>query len=411
MKLNAADFSSFPCSRSLARGRKPVSARGLTLVEVLITMVIFVILAGFTIMAVKEVVTQWAVGERRRVVYEKAAGCLDMMAEDIRLALTQEPVGVTEIRAKLIGDYDPVSRQQRLMFVRTFESGPERAITFNAGDGRDNAMLLKPQDDTSKIISEPSAKSDSEDFTGLRVGDFKPLGGMALIGYFVQNRTLYRVIHAPVPDVMSSMLTTGNAQVLATDVLYMSFDYWSQDTEQWEEPPPKSKTGGPEKVWDSTRAISANSLNNFRYHRGSDSALDEEDDIFPRKIRVTLTTDSPMPRCVNTKLINEISEHDGGAMEVDSTRGFPDGGDETSYILVEDEWMHYKSKTADGFVIDKRGARGTIARAHKPDAVIRTGKTFRRIIYLPNYREDLTSDEDWRARIEAKKLKRKRVIR
>ena len=412
MKLNGAELPRPSNPRSLWRARRVVSARGLTLIEVMITMVIFVILAGFTIMAVREVVTQWSVGERRRVMFEKASGCLDIMGDDIRLALTQEPAGVTEIRAKFIGDYDPTTRQQRLMFVRTFESGPERAITFNAGDGRDNSVMLKPQDDSApKPAAPPAGKADGEEFTGLRVGDFKPLGGMALIGYFVQNKTLYRVIHAPVPDVMSSQLTPNNAQIMATDVLYLSFDYWSQATEQWDDPPPRSKSAGPEKVWDSTRAISANSLNNFRFHRGPDSAMDEDDDIFPRKVRVTLTTDSPMPRCVFTRLSNEITEHDGGALEVDSTKGFPDGNDENSYLLIDDEWLHYKSKTGESFQIDKRGARGTLARAHQPDAIIRTGKTFRRIIYLPNYREDLTSDEDWRARMENKRNKPRNIVR
>src|SRR3954470_11102172 len=101
-----------------SNGARPRSAaaRGLTLVEVLVTMVIFVMLAGFAIMAVKEVVTSWSVGERRRVIFEKAAGCVDVMADDIRLALTQEPPGITDIKAKFIADFDPATRQQRLMF-------------------------------------------------------------------------------------------------------------------------------------------------------------------------------------------------------------------------------------------------------------------------------------------------------
>src|SRR6185295_16187599 len=127
MKSNGADPSPYPLPQGEREynSRRPLS--GLTLVEVIVTMAIFIVLAAFTIMAVKEVVTSWAVGERRRVMFEKGAGCMDTIADDIRLALTQEPPGVTEIKAKFIGDYDPATRQQRLMFVRSFEAGPERA--------------------------------------------------------------------------------------------------------------------------------------------------------------------------------------------------------------------------------------------------------------------------------------------
>ncbi len=387
---------------------------GLTLIEVMITMAIFVVLAGFTIMAVREVVTSWSVGERRRVVFEKAAGCVDVMADDIRLALTQEPPGATDIKAKFIGDYDPATRQQRLMFVRSFESGPERAITFTAGDGIDNNSMLKPQSSDGTSVSPPvsSTKSDSEDFTGLKVGDFRALGGMAMVGYFVQNQNLYRVIHAPVPDSMSSQLKPGNAQILATDVLYLGFEYWSQVTDQWDEPPARSKLNGPEKMWDSTRAISVGALRNFRFHRGTDSAFDTEDDIFPQKVRITLTVDSTMPRCVYTKITDEMGPTEIGKLNVDSTKGFADGGDESSYLLIENEWLHYKSKTSEYFVIDRRGARGTNSTGHKADSVVRTGRSFRRVIYLPNYREDPTiagptaaqitaSDQEWRARRDA----------
>ena len=392
MKLRNAD--------SLLKPAHPRSARGLTLVEVMVTMVIFVILATGTIMAIQEIVKQWSLGERRRVLHEKAAGVLDVIADDIRLAVTQEPTGVTELKAKLIGDIDLQTKQQRLMFVRSFESGPERAITFNAGDGITNEMRYRPQTDSPDTTPAGPLKADGEDYTGLKVGDFKALGGMAMIGYFASNQTLYRVIRAPVPPSMSALLTPGNGQVLATDVLYLGFDYWSQNTRSWEEPKKNSTVGGPEKMWDSTRAITAAPLKNFSLHRGQDSAADMDDDVFPQMIRVTVTVDSSMPRCVYTKLDDGMGDNEIGNIYVASTRGFPDPGPE-SFILIDDEWMHYKAKTEDSFEIDRRGARNTRAVGHKPQAVVRTGKTFRRIIYVPNWREDLESDEAWRARKDA----------
>jgi hypothetical protein len=216
---------------------------------------------------------------------------------------------------------------------------------------------------------------------------------MAMIGYFASNQTLYRVIRAPVPPSMSALLTSGNAQVLATDVLYLGFDYWGQDTATWEDQQKKSSSvRGPEKLWDSSRAITASPLKNFSYHRGIDSADDLDDDVFPQMIRVTVTVDSTMPRCTYTKLEDGMGDNDIGSIYVSSTKGFPDPGPE-SFILIEDEWMHYKAKTEDTFELDKRGSRNTRAVGHKAQAVIRTGKTFRRIVYIPNWREDRETDE------------------
>jgi hypothetical protein len=390
-----------------------VPTRGLTLVEVLITMTIFIALAGFTIMAVRQVVAGWQQGERRRVIYEHASGCIDIMADDLKLAITEEPPGVTEIKAKFIGDFDAATRQQRLMFVRTFETGPERALTFYAGDGQSNDMLLQPVTGTPApgAAAQPRG-SDGDDFTGLKVGDFKPLGGSAMIGYFVKNQKLYRAIHAPIPLIMSTLLDENNAQVLATDVLYLGFDYWSQFTQTWDEPTdPRQKGNGPEKIWDSTRAISVAPLSNFRLHRGDDSAMDRDDDVFPEKVRITLTVDSPMPRCIYAKLLDDLGESNVGSIYVSDTHGFPDGGNDDSCILLDDEWVHYRKKTSDSFILDKRGIRGTLPRGHKKETLIRTGKTFRRVVYLPCWREDLTPDEVWRARNEAKRIKARTIVR
>lgn len=389
--------------------------RGLTLIEVLITMVIFVILAGFTIMAVRQVVAQWAQSERRRVLYEKAAGVLDVMADDIRLAVTREPAGVTEIKARFIGDIEPGAKQQRLAFVRSFESGPERAITFNAGDGRANNLQLQPAAGAPGLAapapSGPTGGADRDEYTGTKVGDFKPLGGMALVGYFAKGQTLYRVIRAPVPQAFSPLLTPQGAQVLATDVLFLGFDYWSQNTRGWEAPKGAARNSGPERVWDSTRAISLPPLNQFSLHRGNDSADDMEDDVFPEKVRITVTVDSPLPRCVFTRLLEPISDTGGGLIGVDSTKGFPEGDEADPFILIEDEWLHYKKRIPDCFEVDQRGARGTLPKGHAAGAIVRTGKTFRRVIYIPNWREDTTPDEVWRAWKEAQKNKPRQVLR
>jgi len=418
MKSRNADASrkvgqAFLSANPRVRADRNVRPTGLTLVEVMVTLLIFLVLAIFMFMAVREVVTQWTVGERRRVLYEKAAGVMNLIGDDIRLALTQEPMGATDVKARFIGDFEPNTNQQRIMFVRSFESGPERAITFNAGDGYVNDLMFTPPpdpDDPKPAPPAPTRGADGDVFDGMKVGDFKALGGMCMIGYFVKNQVLYRAIRAPVQGQMSALMTPASAQPIATDVLYFAVDYWSQFTRSWEEPKSKGAVyDGPEKVWDSTRGIAVFPLNKFILHRGAISLNDPEDDVFPQKVRITMTIDSSMPRCVHTILLDDIHESD---MEiyVRNTRGFPDGG-EDSFIRIDDEWMELKRRTDESFVIARRGVRGTKATAHSANAVVRAGRTFRRVVYIPNFREDFTRDDVYLARKAAQQPATRRLVR
>ena len=385
----------------------------MTLVEVMITLSIFIVLAGMTLMAVREVVASWTLGERRRVLYEKAAATVDLMADDIRQMVTlEEPNAGTqalEVRAKMIGDIDTTTGLQRLMFVRAFEGGPERALTLNAGDGKTHDTAFTPDKKVDGIAvpklgagnAPASANPGSADFTGKEIADYKALGGMAMIGYFLgidpqtHDRTLYRAVRAPVQGPMTAIMTPETAQIVASDVLYLGFDYWSQNTDSWKDQAFDSKVKGPEKIWDSTRGIRP--LNHFSLYRGSDSLNDPTDDVFPQMIKIIVTVDSPMPRCTHTVLIEDIGERDG-EIGVESTKGFPDGGDDDSFILIDDEWLHYSKKTEFSFIVDKRAQRGTHAVGHAAKANIRVGHTFRRIVYLPNWRSNYMSNEDYFAR-------------
>ena len=392
--------------------QKDPSPRGLSLVEVLVSLGIFVMIAAFMFLAVKEVVLQWKQSERRRSLYEKAVGVVDIIADDIRVAATREPIGATEVKCKFIGDYAGESkgvRSQRLMFVRTFEAGPERALVGNAGDGRNNDMNFKAPGANAPEKDAPE-KVNAESYTGLKTGDFKALGGLAMVAYFVKDKTLYRAIKAPVDGALSGLADENNAQPVATDVLYLAFDYWGQDTRDWDTPPSKdvTKNSGPHRIWDSTRGIDASPLNHFFLHR-KDSLDDPSDDVFPRKVRITVVIDSSPPRCLFTKLLDGIGDGDT-EIAVDDVKGFADGDDMDSYLLIDDEWMHYTKKSDGMFHVDQRGARDTHPKEHARDAIVRTGKMFQRVVYIPNWREDFMTDEAYIERKNAQTIKPKRIL-
>ncbi|MBI3828544.1 MAG: hypothetical protein HY291_03455 [Planctomycetes bacterium] len=370
----------------------------------MITLAIFVALAWMMLLMVQEIVKGWSKAERQRVLYERAAGAMDRMTDDLAAALCAEPPGVDQVLVRFIGDIDPKTGVQRLMFVRSFEAGPERAMTLFAGDGKPNEVRFEPPEEDAKGKKKAPAAPvnqavDQDYYTGKNVGDYRALGGMAQIAYFVQDQTLYRSIRAPADGKFGPLLAPNAATPLVTDVLYFSIDYWSQYTYSWEDPGKASKSKGAEKIWDSTRGIEGMPLSKFILHRkGSEN--DPEDDVFPMKVRVTVTVDSPMPRCVHTKLLEGVGARDG-MLFVDSTQGFPAGGKPDSLILIGNEWIHYKDKTDDAFKADLRGARGTVGQDHADGAIVRRGETFTRVVFIPGFRSDWTPDEVYYQRKDA----------
>jgi hypothetical protein len=105
-----------------------------------------------------------------------------------------------------------------------------------------------------------------------------------------------------------------------------------------------------------------------------------------------------MPRATHTFLSEDLGPH-FGEVYVESTRGFPEGGREDSFLLIGNEWVRYKQKHADRFVVEdrkdreSRGARGTIPQDHARGALVRLGRAFRRVVFLPCYNDSLTRQQ------------------
>ncbi|GMV83746.1 MAG: hypothetical protein AMXMBFR7_49300 [Planctomycetota bacterium] len=371
--------------------------RGLTLVELMITMAIFVFLALMLMLMLKETLRSWSRNESSRMLFERAGGAMDRIAADMTLAVSNEPDGIDEVRARFIGDIDPATGQQRLMFVRTFEAGPERALTLTAGDGRATQLRLRPQDEDDQAkppaAAPPPGAPDRDIYRGKGVGDYMALGGLAQIAYFVDSETLYRGIRAPAIGKFTDLIRPAESTPMVEDCLYLGFDYWGQFTTTWKEQPPRSQIRGPEKIWDSTRGINAPPLNKFVLARAPDllSENDPSDDVFPRLVRITLTVDAALPGAIHTELVETVSSDDG-MLYVEHTEGFPDGGTSQSYLKIGNEWVRYKERREDAFVAEERGARNTIRADHLAGATIRVGRTFHRTVFIPGFREDWITD-------------------
>jgi len=365
---------------------------------------IFIIVGGMLGSVVYMMSSSWRKGERQRRTYEQAQEILSQLALDLEAAFTRDSVtsGVPMVRFFCVRD--AATGTQRLDFVRTFESGPERAITFYAG-------------------SSPGASQEYSDaFMGAPT-DLKAMGGLIGVSYFLTGRELRRAVQGPPSGPSASggglpvqavartqtgvsvaaltRTTDGAGEVLSESCLHLGFQFWTQYTGTWSGPPPDPRrpklAWGPETVWDSTRGAGiaefgsvAGLARPFALEAGPASLADPSDDVFPQVVEVTLVLEPDERRSVRTDLTAPLSES-ATEMFVASTLGFEDPRYGSPYLLVGSEWVKVKEKRERSFVLDAKDARGrrnTAPAAHGVGAVVRAGVTFLARFPVPAFRED-----------------------
>lgn len=351
---------------------------GFTLVELLVAIGIFLIMGSVLLTTVSLMLDSWRTAERTRKSYEAAQMILSQMTLDLEAAFTLDPVHANAPTARLFCTRDAGTLTQRLDFVRTFEMGPEKALTFYAGSNRKKGATY------------------TDDFTGDPM-DLGPIDGLLGVSYFVRGRELRRATTGPpVPPGAggSTATTAGSGEVLSRGCLHLGFRFWTQLTTDWASGPPGVNVGrggtGPETVWDSTRGLGVadtlpgvSGVRPFSLTVGASSLRDPSDDVFPEIVEVTLVLDPESADAVRTTLVEPMSEA-GDEARVATTRRFG----EPEFVLIGDEWVKVKGVGPRRFVLSARGQRWTPARAHPVGAEVRLGQAFVKRIHVPAYRVD-----------------------
>jgi len=369
------------------------------MIEMIVAIGIFIAMGAALVTLMHLGLEQWRKGERRRRVYEQAQAGLAQLGLDLEAAFTREPAvraqsgGVGSLpTARFFCTSDDAGGSQRLSFVRTFEAGPERAFTFDAGRGKEPY--------TDGFVGDPR--------------DLTAMGGLLGVTYFLggaSGRELRRAtLGPPAPARTSLLCTTGSqeGEVLIGNVLYLGFRFRTQTTVTWDDPPPGTRPGRkawqwPETVWDSTRGAGIEGVEPtsgrrrpFALARGPESLLVPTDDVFPEVVETTLVVEANHARALRTDLTKPLSAADV-EVRVASTRGFVDPSMGPPYLLVSGtEWISYKAKGKRSFKVSARGLRGTKAKSHPKGAEVRAGTTFVMRAHVPGWRADWTSDADFK---------------
>lgn len=360
---------------------------------------VFLVMGTMLLAMVSSVLNLWRASERRRVQYSRAQLALTQMIDDLTATVSREPIETNLARIRFLCLNNPSGPGQILMFVRSYEQGPERVHTFAAGADLAASEIYDNRDD---------------DQDGFIDNNLRPLGGMAEIVYYLQGRTLMRGIRAPVQQsfLRNNVPLDGAAQPLIGDVLYLGFRFWTQYSKTWNPPAPKSKSNwasrkrdegpprSPVDLWDSTRGYTKYGLGAFPLHlepsqtaSGRPTVDFPDDDVFPEIVEITLVVEGEPKRATKTQLTQGIGLGTRRIL-VESTRGFPDvpGGSDDggleNYFKIGSEWIRYKAKHKDSFIVAQRGARRTTKADHAAGETLRVGKTFTVRVYIPAHKED-----------------------
>lgn len=360
-----------------------MNKRGMTLLELLVATTIFIFLGGSLVLFLRVGVETWRVGEMRREAYERAQAILDTVAEDLRSTYSQPSQAETGVVDVLfLADFDPNMRQ-RLRLVRTLAGEMRHPITREAGSYTGAYADVDYVGDSwelaQKVLRAPGGLQEVAYLMDpdpkveiLWRGVRSPIAGP---GSLFDDANIYEESKEGVPPHLQPVM-----RPLADGVLYFQLDFWGPGTRHWRTPGAHALPQSALDWWDSTRGIldpPGGTQEGVGYVAGSRN--DPRDDVFPRRVQAILVLRPA--RATRLAQLSSDLKSDATQIPVDTTEHYPD--DSFRYIRIDNEWIHYESKTAKMFLNVERGVRGTKAAAHSARTPVVYGTTFCRVIRLP----------------------------
>jgi prepilin-type N-terminal cleavage/methylation domain-containing protein len=366
---------------------------GFTLLELLAGILLFSILITSLFQVVRGGLEIWSMGERGRESIEKAAAVLDFVAADLRMALADSPMGATDAPVRMLcdhADYDldddgaVESRTQRLRFVRALpeervdvrlrSAGEEAGALGVYHDAMPGALALAPTSGLCEVIyttlGEPTKGRDPALLTLVRGMRAPPLAEGSFLDPELSDD----------PRALLARTTT-----LAESVLHLGFRFWGRDTVSWEGEDDGDES--PLRNWDSTRALLARdeTMNRFPLAVGRSSLGDNGDDVFPRRVLITLVVERDEDEALDVRLVEELAPN-ARRLRLSPARAI-DPNARHKFVKIGGEWLRYGDVRGDELTVE-RGQRGTDPGSHRVGSRVRIGTTFERTVDLPVFRED-----------------------
>src|SRR5262249_4814911 len=373
---------------------------GMTLVELIAALAIFIGIAGLIIQVLGGGLDLWSTGERTRDESEQATALLDRIELELRHAVSADG-GDGEPRVKMLcdvlsidtnGDGTHDCRAQRLLFVRRlFEERTMVALHdagtvpggaqpwFGEADAKASDLLPTEGLVECALVPQPDSRKGYEGRLVLWRGLKSPIGGKQSLFERARrdgNRPEGREVGP-----------------LARDVPYFGLPFFRRSVQ---DATASADGSGVIVVWDSTRGILplGEGYQGFRHARGPSSLEDPDDDVFPQAVRVSVILAQPPGEAPQASLQNELQPATG-TIRVDVRNGqhLRKLGSALQLMKVGHEWVEGGDCDGAALTLGRRGLLGTAATHHPAGTPLLTGRRFERVIALPSPRSDLTSRE------------------
>ncbi|MCE9582930.1 MAG: hypothetical protein K8T20_10580 [Planctomycetes bacterium] len=342
------------------RRTRPDSA--FTLMELLVSISIFILLGLMLIGLLRSGVRLWDRGEARRDAYERASILFDTLRGDLSCAAIHreaDPKGIN-----LNFTCVPDKHERPLLFFTRVGLVPAQGSLAAPGGYKDKDVQFFAAADTMRK------------YEVIYCFDADPKAPKLYRGQFAFDKDFGSKM--PLDVIERADWITQNMSLLSDGVIYLGLHFWSQKTAAWN---PQQGENGPETRWDSTRWRDKE----FPLKRQGMTVNDPLDDILPHRVEVTLTLERPTSPGAAVSKLKTDADRGAPTIFADLLSAFPEG---PGLCRIDDEWISYETRSGSGLSGVKRGLRGTTAAAHAAGATIRYGETFQTVIGIPAFKDD-----------------------
>lgn len=368
---------------------------GFTLLELLASIAVFSMLIAMLFQLVKSGLDVWSLGERGKEATQKASLLLDQITTDLRMTRADPAPGAANAPVRMLADYSVLDLDldqhaettvQRLRFVRSLPEERFDPRIREIGDVPDGTVPGDESDEAAVNARKRAAAGMAEVlYTTARLpvkgADPAPLVLLRAMKFPIGEPDSLCALDLPEDDKKFFRLGTP----LADGVLYLGFDFWSRDTASFDVLPPLE--GAAFDTWDSTRALllERETLNEFPLAKSKDSLAEGDDDVFPRRVRVTLVLERDADETFDIQLAEEVSPT-ATALRIRPIRAL-DPATPYKFLKIGGEWVEWSVIRGEEVMVT-RGVRRSEAMAHPAGAKVHIGNTYQRTIEIPVYRED-----------------------
>lgn len=344
------------------------SCRGMTLIELLVAFMVFVMLIAALVALTTVSLDTWTEGEARKDIYDRAQIVLETLADDFRNAYGENQVhfvGQQELQAPVFACDLDNHRRQRVRFIRT----------GNPSSGRLNPPLPQGQ----QLVAPPMYYADLWEVS--YHADPDP-----------RRNALWRGLRPFNRSVASSLLTPSTTQLgdpkifqqVDPGVLYVGYRFWTQYTTTWDDRvrvqklgPASSQASGPEIRWDSQRKGDKQFTFNKKYD------VTNPDFVYPEIVQITIVLESTASLEYGIRLA-EACDGSATTLRLTDTGGLPDA---PGMVKIGAEWVEYRDKGLTELTGVRRGMRGTAQEAHAVKDVVHFGESFTTDVRIAAFRE------------------------